>query len=398
MMEPAHAGSASPRAFLRLGGATLAHHQLVIALAAGCERIICVGRALDSDMVALQHEAERAGARFHMISGPRALSGLITANDELLVFSDGLVPSSAEALDLIGQTPSVLVLPAESAVPLGFERIDLNLAGAGLMLLPGRLVERLNELSADSEPASALLRIALQAGITQRSVPQSIAAGGRWLLVRDEDQAHAAEMDWMERHTTGLGKSPGLAIASFGVRSFGPALLHAGSNGRVLALSAVLLTAIAAGFGWFEFYATALGLCTPAWLLHRAANIIEKIQCEALGKRPGFLAGEAPFNWLLDAVIGVLLLAAIPFVPGETWWDRAFTPFMLFGLLQLVPRIIGGRWADWLTDRMLLALLLCGLSLGQVLQFGVPGLACLLLLAAVFVPRLHSRADGITRA
>ena len=94
MMEPAAAGDPTPRAFLRVGGANLARHQLTLALLAKCERIICVAREFSSELVELQHEAERGGARFHVVSGPRGLSGLITATDEVLAIRRFLQESS----------------------------------------------------------------------------------------------------------------------------------------------------------------------------------------------------------------------------------------------------------------------------------------------------------------
>ena len=384
-----------PRAFLRVGGATLARHQLALALSAGCERIACLAKALEPELVELQHEAERAGARFHMISGGRALSGLVTANDELLVLSDGLVPSPADALELIERAPTVLVLPAESAVPAGFERIDLNHAGAGLMVLPGRLIERLNDLPSDADPVSSLLRIALQAGITQRLVPQSVTSNSRWLLVRDEDAAHAAENGWMERHTAGKGRTAGQALAAFATRRFGPALLHAGSGSRALAVAALAFVLIGAGAGWFGYAALGLGLCAPAWLAHRSAVIIGKIQNDALGTVPQLLAREAPFEWLLDVIIAGLLVVAIPALPGEPLWQRCFAPIMLLGLFRLVPGAVQGKWALWLGDRMILALLLCGLTLGKLIGIAVPALAAMLLFAGILFSR---KAIGITRA
>lgn len=397
-MELAQAGNPLPRAYLRLGGVTLAQHQLLVALAAGCERIACVAKALDADLLALQHAAERAGARFHMISGPRGLSGLVTANDELLVFGDGLVPAVKDSVELIGQTPVVLVLPAENAVPLGYERIDLNHAAAGLMLLPGSLAERLNDLSPDAEAVSALLRIALQAGNTQRLVPQAIVASGHWLLIRDEDQAHNAEMDWMERHTSGLGKSPGLAIATFAVRSFGPALLHAGSGGRALALASLLLLAIVTGLSWFGWFSIAIGICAPAWLLHKTASIIEQIQSDTLGRKQGIVSADQPFGWLFDTVLAGTLVFATAYVPGEALWQRAFAPFMLFGLLHVVTRGIGARWSSWAGDRLLLSLALCALSFAGWLAAGVPAVAAALLLIIIFASSSSIAPDGITRA
>ena len=397
MMEPVQSGEPLSRAYLRLGGATLARHQLVTALAAGCERIACLAPSLDSELLDLQHTAERAGARFHLISGPRALSGLVTAHDELLVVSDGLVATTADALELIGRTPSILVLPAETAVPMGFERIDLNHASAGLMLLPGKLVERLNDLPPDIEPASALLRIALQAGITQRLVPQSISSGRRWLLIRDDDQANMAELEWMERSTSGRGRTPGLALASFAVRTCGPALLDAGSGARVLSIAAIVLCSLAAGAGWFGYHALAFAFCAPAWLLQHAAGMISQIQSEALGRRESLLAAEQPFGWLFDGLLAALAVSATPFVPGEALWQRAFAPLMLFGLIQLVPQLSGRRWTEWVGDRFLMALLLLGLCLAEALAPGIPSVSALLLMAGIFASRSHSDEDGLTR-
>lgn len=390
-MEPAGPAGADPestlpRAYLMVGGATLARHQLAVALAAGCERVACIGRYLDHEMIALQHEVERAGARFHLISGTRALSGLVTATDELLILAEGVVPNPVDAVETLGQTPSVLVLPAETAVPRGFERVDINSASAGLMLLPGRLVERLTELPADVEPVSALLRIALQSGVAQKRVPPSVAENGHWLLVRNEDEAHLAEQAWMERHTSGRGSTPGKAIAAFGVRHFGPALLHAGSGSRALTLAAMVLLVLAAGTGWFGFTTIALLISAPAWLSQQAAIIIERIQSDALGRRPGVLASEAPFTWLLDTVISVQLILSDEAGFGEVLWRRAFAPFVLFALLAFIPRHLPARWASWLRDRMLLALLLCGLSAAGALAYGVPALVAVILLAGLAFP------------
>ena len=57
MMEPAGAGQTAPRAFLRVGGATLARHQLGIAVALECQRVICIAREVVPELIALQHEA-----------------------------------------------------------------------------------------------------------------------------------------------------------------------------------------------------------------------------------------------------------------------------------------------------------------------------------------------------
>lgn len=405
MMEPAGPAGADPefalpRAYLRVGGVTLARHQLALVVAAGCERVACIGRALDHEMIAIQHEVERAGARFHLISGTRALSGLVTASDELLVIADGVVPNAGDAMAVLDDSQSILVLPAETAVPRGYERIDLNSASAGVMLLPGRLVERLTELPPDVEPVSALLRIALQSGVTQKRVPPSVAGEGHWTLIRNEDEAHLAEQGWMERHTRIRGSTPGKALTAFGVRHFGSALLHAGSGSRALTLAAVVLIALSAGTGWFGFTGIALLLCAPAWLAQQAANIVERIQSDALGRQPGFLASTEPFTWLVDTVIGAQLILSDE-AAGEPLWRRAFVPFVLFALLALLPRHLPAGWVKWLRDRMVLALLLCGLSAAGALSYGVPALIAAILLASLVFPGgsgVSRKGDELTRA
>ncbi len=395
MMEPASAGFDAPRAYLRLGGATLAHHQLALALAAGCERIACLAKAFDPELAALQHEAERAGARFHMISGGRALSGLVTANDELLVLGEGVIVSPVDALDLMAQAPAVLVLPAETAVPQGFERIDLNHAGAGLMLLPGRLVERLNDLPSDADPASALLRIALQAGVTQRMVPQSVSNDGRWLLVQDEAQAHAAEDRWMDRQTSGLGHSPGMGLAAWLSRRFGAAMLHAGSGASAPGLGGLALLAMAAGSAWLELPTLGLALLGAAWLVQRVGTIITGAQADSLGLGRGMLSRPEPFGALLDiALIGVLL-AVPPLVPGEPTWLRGFAPLVLIGLLRLLAQVMAERFSAWFEDRLLLAFGLAALGIAGLLPYAVPGLSIVLIVAGIILSRRRGELTSV---
>lgn len=395
MMEPASAGHDLPKAFLRLGGATLAHHQLALALAAGCERIACLAKAFDPDLAALQREAERAGARFHMISGGRALSGLVTASDELLVLAEGVIVSPTDALDLVAQSPTVLVLPAETAVPQGFERIDLNHAGAGLMLLPGRLVERLNDLPSDVDPVSALLRIALQAGITQRMVPQSVTNDGRWLLVNDEAQAHAAEDVWMDRQTAGLGHSPGLGLAAWISRKFGAAMLHAGSGASAPGIGALALVAMAAGSAWLEVPTLGLALLGVAWLAQRVGGIINGAQADSLGLGRGLLSRPEPFGLLLDATLVGVLLAVPPLVPGEPTWLRAFTPLVLVGVLRLLSQVMADRFSAWFDDRLVLAAALAALGLGGLLHYAVPGLAIALIVAGIVLSRRRGELTSV---
>ena len=90
MTEPAGAGQPFPRAFLRVAGATLAQHQLSLVLALDCQRLICLARGTSPELIALQHAAEDAGLQFSIATGPGQLSGLVTANDEIVDVSEDL--------------------------------------------------------------------------------------------------------------------------------------------------------------------------------------------------------------------------------------------------------------------------------------------------------------------
>jgi hypothetical protein len=391
MLELAGDAQALPRAFLRIGPASLARHQLSLALAMECQRIICIARQMSPELVQLQHEAERTGARFHCINGPRALSGLITATDELVVVSDGLLPPLDAAMALIEGAHSVVVQPVEIGVAAGFERIDLNHASAGLMRIPGRLVERLQELPADCDTASALTRIALQSGLEQRPLP----ADARWRLVRNEGEAHAAEAGWIGAHLDGDGPhTPGTAISRFAVRTFGPAILHAGSGGNILAIGAAVSLVLALGLGWAGFAASALVFCAIAWIVRRAGALLMAVEAESMALAPSRWPREPLFDWVNDLVmVTIMIWNTAPF-PDSSLWQRGFAPLILLCLVRLFPRLAERAWAAWLADRSLLALLLAIAAGMGLLTQAVPLLATVLALLAILLP---SRLMRITR-
>ena len=56
MIEPAVPGTA-PRAFLRVGGVSIARQQLGLVLALAAERIVCLAAGMSAELVQLQHAA-----------------------------------------------------------------------------------------------------------------------------------------------------------------------------------------------------------------------------------------------------------------------------------------------------------------------------------------------------
>lgn len=375
MMEPAAAGQATPRAFLRVGGANLARHQLGVALALECQRVICVAREIAPELIALQHEAERAGVRLHVIPGPRALAGLVTANDELIAFTEGLLAAPQEAIALLDAGHGVLVQPIESGLAAGFERIDLNHAAAGAMRIPGRLVERLADLPPDCDVPSALTRIALQAGVAMQQVPAAARQGVRWKLVRDEVEAHAIEDDWIRLH---MGEAalptPGILLSRLGVLTLGPSLLHAGSGARLVAAGALVVMLLALGAGWFGYAAVALVLCAMGWTIRRAAGLLERVEHDSLNLRQSAISSEQMLGWLLDIEMIAVVVWSAPLLAWESPVARVFPPFMLLCLVRLLPRVLLRGWIVWLEDRALLALLL---ALAAALKLLIPAVELL---------------------
>lgn len=397
MMEPAGPGDPAPRAFLRVGGASLARHQLSLALKAGCDRIVCLARGLAPDLLELQHEAERAGASFHVIGGARGLSGLVTAADDVLVIAEGLLPTAGDAMRLLEGAPAVLVQPSETGIPAGFERIDLNHASAGLLLVPGRLVDRLMDLPPDVDPGSSLMRIALQAGIPQRPVPDNIRSAGRWLLVRSEAEAHAAEEGWMERHTSDGERTPGPWLVRRLVRKFGPALLHSDGSDLIVAGIAIVLTAMGLASSWFGFGVAGLLLAAIGWVVGCCWAVLDRLRRDVMGQRGGPAWRTTALALAFDAALVAMLTILLPVFPGQHLLERVFAPLMLVGLIRLLSRGLVGGWAALAEDRFVLVLMLTALVAGRVIWPGVPALAALLLVAGLVLPR-EQGAHRLTRA
>ncbi|MDE2595304.1 MAG: hypothetical protein KGL44_00350 [Sphingomonadales bacterium] len=379
-----------------MGGATLARHQLAVALAMGCERVICIARGVTGDVLALQHAAESAGVRFHVVPGPRGLMGLVAATDEILALSEGLLASPDDLGAALGSGAGVVVQPVETGLASGFERIDINHAAGGAMRVPGRLIERLADLPPDCDAISALQRIALQAGVPQRLLSTEPRETGRWMLVRDEIEAHAAERVWIRQHTSLAGAAtPSEFVARQAIRSFGPALLHANSGGSALVIGAIFLALLALGAGWFGYPVIAFLFCALAWLVRKAGALLARIEADSMHRPRSRLASKVLYEAVVDGIVVVVVCWTLPvvLVPGAFY--RAFAPIMLVALVRLAPRVVERRWSGWLGDRALLALVLAGAASAGVLSEAVQVLAVLLALLATLLPAAPERITAV---
>lgn len=347
--------SGLPKAFLRVGGATLARHQLALVLALGCERIICIARSLDSDVMELQHAAEAAGAKFHAVTGPRGLMGLISTVDNVVALSEGLLAAPDAAAALLSG-PAVLVQPVESGLKAGFERIDAVNAAGGAIRIPGRLVERLADLPPDCDAFSSLQRIALQAGVAQRPVPHDVLESGRWRLVRDEVEAHAAEDAWIRLHTqTDGGASATDLIARVAVRGIGPALLHAGTGGKAVVGAGAVAFLLALGAGWFGFSSAGFLLAAAAWLLRTSGEQLLRVERDSMQLPRSRLSRLVPFGWLLDGALIALIAWGLPPSAQASLVETLFAPLAFLGLARLLSRAVPDAAGRWLGDRLIMS-------------------------------------------
>ncbi len=380
--EAASGEPAGLRASLTIGGRSLVRHQLGLALALGCTRVVVLAEALTGEVVALQQAAEASGARFHVITSAHGLLPLVMAEDDLIVLGDGLLAQPELALAQLDEANAVLALPVEAGLAAGFERIDINHAYAGAMHVPGRVVAGLGDLPPEWNAHAALLRLAVQGRVPLRALPDAAIADGRWAVVRSEPEAQAIELVWLRLHSASAHvRSPGEWIAERLVQLVGPALLHAGTRPWVVALGGVVALLLALGSGWFGWRTPGFGLLAVAWVLARVAALITRIERQSLletGKQP---PTGMWFELMIDAALVVLAAwrSQIPAGPGVPFAIGWFAPVMLLLLLHFLPRVVPeGRMTWWLRDRLVLALALAATSMllpfDLCLRAGVIGL------------------------
>jgi hypothetical protein len=374
-----------------VGGKSLARRQLDFALAAGCERIIALGNGASPEAIALRHTAEARGARFHSIGDTHGLLGAVPAADELLVQAPRLLAEDPRALEALERGSAVLVLPAGPGVAAGFERIDLERAWGGALVLPGRLVERLADLPADSDATAALLRIALQARVAEKRLPEQALAEGTWTIVGERADTASLQQAWLGRNLPrGDGLSAGRRLAGIGLRRFAipllarPRALTGLWSATVLALGAAVA---AAALAWpaAGFVLAALGALLAEFALGLAR----------LRDAPFGVPGRDRLGRLVPALVDGALTACAALAVGGGWLHRLFPALVLLAALHASRPERWPHLAAVLGDRALLALafaLAAGFGLAEPVIM-LAGLLVLALDATVF--RARSRITPV---
>ncbi len=375
---------AVPAPFRKLAGARLVERQLDIALAAGCETITCLATTVGREVIDLQHRAEAAGARFIALREAHKLSGIVSAQDELLVMASGVLPDEDAVLRHLAK-PAVLVFPEDPAVGRGYERIDAHFAWAGAMLVRGNAVEQLAQLPGDVDAPSALLRIALQSGVRTYPLETRLLDEHGWLRDPTPEELAARERSWVAGHAdVAPFTAPGLAIAErIAVRLAQDTM--GGNLPRFLALGSAISALLAVAMAVAGWIVPGFGFAALAALLFAMEDVVRRV-ANAGQLRPRVPYVIQALTVLIDPLLVVLVARASP---EDAGWLRLFVPVVLFGLLHLGERIALRRWRRSYADRVLLTLALLpaalfGLTLPVV---AVVSLAVLLTLFLTSEPR-----------
>ncbi|RZA15341.1 MAG: hypothetical protein EOP02_24900 [Proteobacteria bacterium] len=377
--------------FVLVGGRTIAEHQLDVALDFGCERIVCLVTAIDPQLLGLQHRAERAGRSFHTVTAPRELSALVTANDEVVMLAEGLLADRERALNVLETGTGVFVQPVETGVAAGFERLDINNASAGILRLPGRLIEGLTRVSEDYDVGSALTRIALQDGIPMREVPAEARCGLHWLMISSEADAYAIEHDWLEQQLgQSPSRSPGNWLARQGVLSFGPSLLHGGNASAIMLGAMLAALALAVGIASLGWPVTGFAGCAVAWIFYRIALLLRRVEQPAFrrdGPRHDYVRA---LGWLFDALLVLLAAWSVEEYKGGSFAEHLFSPIMFVLLVRLLPQLHTMLAGAWLSDRAVLSVGFAIFAALGVLHWALALGAVFLAGLAIFATRPNS--------
>ena len=338
-----------------IAGKSIARHQLDFALALRCEKVLSIGHGAAPESIGLRQAAEAHGAHFQVIRGSRDLPAAIRGDDQLLVLAHGLLPESPRAFALLKEGYRVLVLPAEPGWGAGFERLDLTSAWGGAMVIPGRLADQLDQLPEDAEPIASLLRIARQAGVPERTLPESELAEGRWQIVRTGEAAQAQEPAWLRRRLPpGTANRPTAWIARFSLRRFGVSLIGGSRTLAAIAALAGLLIIGAVAAEWFGFPAMGFILLALAALSNEAVDGFMLLQ------RSIFADESKPsrLNFALRLMWDLALVATGALAIDATRAERLFPPLVAAGMLRMIPPWADADWRTLATDRGVLAILL----------------------------------------
>lgn len=365
---------------VKLAGKRLSEYQVEFALAAGCERIIVIAPNASNAAFALQEIAEKGGARFQVIADSSTLLGMVHSEDQLLSLARNLLPLSSKGLQLLSDKPAILTLTDQSDPHAGHERIDRETFWAGALLMPGRLADRLSELPGDADVQSALLRIALQAGVARVPYRSDAEPNSHWLLVGEAREL--SEIDNSLFAHAGEGAiAPSELAAAVLTRKAGSRFIGSGVNPPRIAGVSLVLAALACLVGWFGFVEAGLVGLAMAWIAGKFASMLSKCVPAASDGRTA--DREELSGVVLDLALILLLMLGL-YELYSRWGEVWHLPFITIGLLRMAAPETGSPATRLIGDRALWALIFAVLTYFWSLEFGLEVISALVLAAILF--------------
>ena len=384
-LELAGDGASCPRGFLHVGGRTVIERQASFALALGCERIVCIAEGLPPEVIQLQHQVERSGARFHAVRGREALHSLVSASDEVLIIADGILPDMAPLQALVGNRKGVLAIPESEGLAAGYERIDRDWCWAGVARCSGAEVERLSDLPRDVDPLAALMRCALQAGRPIIPLPDGVLVNGLWWLVGNANTALAAGRSILSRgFRPSRWSAPGNALIDRIVLRHADDLLRRAGHRIALWATAIagLIGAVSTAYVGYPTWAL-FSLVLSALAL-RALVVAQQVDSEAI--TPAVRLEQA----IPDLALLTVFLILGPMLRSES---TIYPLLVLLGGLHICERLTPEEVRDFGVERpALLVLLMLASSIGET-GFALQ-LLSLAILGVVFVVLGKDRITG----
>ena len=336
-------------------GRSIADRQVEFALSAGCDTIVLIGNGASDEAIALRHIAEKAGSRVQVAAGPHALGSLAGHRGSMLVMQPGLMPLDRHLADVATMGKGgIMVLPAGVGVEAGYERIDLDRAWAGLLVLPSELLLSLQQLPDDADAAAALLRIALQAGLPEFRLEEDALTEGSLVLVRDESDATAAEDRILARALTQVPvRSASQWLAKWVLQVGARRLVARPNSVAALLFGAMLLTVAGVAVGAIgHFY---LGLA----MIAVAVPVLDVGQ--GLGRLRSPSGSPAPWLRALPLVVDVALCLVGALAIEGIRLHRFGPPLTLFAALNIATPVTS-RFEAIIRDRSVTALALAVLA------------------------------------
>lgn len=373
LADPSASAGERP-AFRRFAGKSVLAHQIDCVALLGCTRVVCISPTTGPDLATAKSYAERQGLKFDSVKDLLRLTAQVTADDEVVFLSDGLLPDRENLVSALAARPGVLAFPDDPAVSQGYERLDATRAWSGALRARGDSVARLADMPDDCDVGSTLLRIALQSGTRVLELDPALLADQAWQRRVDRQVAQASEWRWITRQ---VSPAPFIAPGTALTERMALRWSRDAGGGRWartphLAAALALLGSLGAWFGGRPVIG--LGLVLLAFAALMVASVFDRVEILGAPRRhpPRLLPAG---RWFCDATLILLLSSLLLVVP---WWLGSVLAVTLVGLLRLGEETAPKRWRPLFADRIAMLIVLAPMT---YLGWGTAATAALLIVA-----------------